>query len=146
MINKLLDKFGGNILKDAGDVASNFVTTDRDKHKFMQMLSQIVLSNLSALAKAQSEVLKTEMTGNTLQRSWRPITMLVFTFIIFYRYFLAPVFNLPAIDMPDKFWDLLELGFGGYVIGRSLEKISDRVTQNADITFLKKKDRKQHFE
>ncbi|MGV8134072.1 MAG: hypothetical protein AB2L20_02570 [Mangrovibacterium sp.] len=37
--------------------------------------------------------------------------------------------------------DIIELGLGGYVIGRSVENISKTVTRNIDLSFLKKKDR-----
>lgn len=60
----------------------------------------------------------------TLQRSWRPLVMLVFAFIVLYSKVIAPLFNLPIAPLEPQFWTLLELGLGGYVIGRSLEKIA----------------------
>lgn len=83
-----------------------------------------------------------EISGNSLQRNWRPIVMLTFAFIIVYRYFISPIFNFPAIELPGPFWDLLSVGMGGYVIGRSVEKVADKLTQNTDLTFLRRKDRK----
>ena len=32
------------------------------------------------------------------------------------------IFNVPAADIPPDMWDLLKLGVGGYVVGRSAEK------------------------
>jgi len=72
-----------------------------------------------------------EISGNWLQRSWRPILMLSFGSIVIYQYFI--VYLIPGLDpiefMPDRFWNLLELGIGGYVAGRSLEKMVPQVTK-----------------
>ena len=54
-----------------------------------------------------------------LQRSWRPIVMLVFTLIILAGTFL----NLPILADTSRFWDLLEIGLGGYIIGRGSEQL-----------------------
>ena len=142
MFEKILSKIGGKTIKEVTNLAGNFITTDKDKARFKNILTDIVLKYNAQVIQAQSEILKTEMTGNWLQRSWRPIIMLSFGFIILYYYFLSPVFGLPGIDLPDRFWSLLEIGLGGYVIGRSVEKISDRVTKNIDLNMLRKRDRK----
>ena len=57
-----------------------------------------------------------------LQRTWRPITMLVFVALIVTRWlgWCAP--NLGEAEAL-KLRDLVQLGLGGYVIGRSAEKL-----------------------
>ena len=57
-----------------------------------------------------------------LQRTWRPITMLVFVALIVTRWlgWCAP--NLGEAEAL-KLWDIVQLGLGGYVIGRSAEKV-----------------------
>ena len=64
-----------------------------------------------------------EAQGNWLQRSWRPIIMLVFATIVL----IGTFFDLPILSDTSRFWDLLEIGIGGYVIGRSAEKITGRL-------------------
>ena len=145
MIGKAIAEIIGNIISEVGTTADKFITTGDEKSQFKQQLSDIVLKYSTQLANIQADVLKGEVAGNWLQRSWRPIIMLAFGFIIFYRYFLSQVFGLPAIEMPNDFWSLLEIGMGGYVIGRSVEKISDRVTKNIDINRIKRKDRKDIY-
>jgi hypothetical protein len=59
--------------------------------------------------------------------SWRPITMLTFTAIIANNYILYPYLSLfweaaPMLALPSDLWDLLKIGLGGYVVGRSTEK------------------------
>jgi len=35
----------------------------------------------------------------------------------------VPIFSLPAAVIPPDMWQLLKIGVGGYVLGRSGEKI-----------------------
>jgi hypothetical protein len=44
--------------------------------------------------------------------------------------FIAPLFDLRIPELENEFWNLLQLGIGGYVIGRSAEKISEKITIN----------------
>ena len=67
----------------------------------------------------QAASIREEARGNWLQRSWRPIVMLVFTLIILAGTFL----NLPILADTSRFWDLLEIGLGGYIIGRGSEQL-----------------------
>ena len=55
--------------------------------------------------------------------------MLAFGFIIVYQYFIAHVFGLEEIDMPERFWTLLEIGIGGYLVGRSVEKVAPKLVE-----------------
>lgn len=76
---------------------------------------------------AQSDIVKTEAaSGNWLTSGWRPITMLVFTGLITARWFGWSAPNL-APEEYIKLWDIVQLGLGGYVIGRSGEKIAETV-------------------
>jgi len=76
----------------------------------------------------QSKIIQSEANGESpLQRNWRPITMLVFVFIIANNYILFPYISLfggtaATLNIPPDMWDLLKLGLGGYVVGRSVEK------------------------
>ena len=61
--------------------------------------------------------------------AWRPITMLTFVTIIANNYIVYPYLSLfwseaPNLDLPPDLWDLLKIGLGGYVVGRSGEKIA----------------------
>lgn len=63
-----------------------------------------------------------------LQRNWRPLLMLCFVLILFNNYVAAPYARalglaLPTLDLPQGAWALLNIGVGGYIAGRSAEKI-----------------------
>jgi len=77
---------------------------------------------------AKSKIITAEATGHSwLQRNWRPITMLVFVYIIAHNYIIAPLFSLKVLPIPPDMWGLLKLGIGGYIIGRSGEKIAPHI-------------------
>jgi len=90
------------------------------KIKMLEMAQKGELAELSARA----EIVKTEAASQSwLASSWRPITMLVFTGLIVARWFGWSAPNLSEAEY-IKLWDIVELGLGGYVIGRSVEKIA----------------------
>ena len=134
VLNKIFSSAAKGLVDSVGGVLDNLITSKEEKLKAHEAITKLIQDNIIELFKLQSEIVKTEMTGNWLQRSWRPILMLSFGFIIVYYYFIAPVFGTPSIDLPEKFWNLLNIGIGGYVVGRSAEKI---FKSNPDI--LKKK-------
>ena len=69
---------------------------------------------------AQAGLVAAEAGGASwLQRNWRPITMLSFLGLV-----IADAFGRLA----DQAWLLLQIGLGGYVVGRSVEKISPQIT------------------
>ena len=81
----------------------------------------------AALVEARAQVVLSESQGNWLQKNWRPITMMVFVFIIFNNYILAQYLialgvDFPILPIPGGMWNLLTVGIGGYVLGRSWEK------------------------
>jgi hypothetical protein len=49
--------------------------------------------------------------------------MLAFGFIVIYVKFVAPLFDLKIPELENEFWNLLQIGIGGYVIGRTGEKM-----------------------
>lgn len=74
-------------------------------------------------AEAQAGVVTAEVKSDSwLTRNWRPILMLVFTYIVFHNFVLLPVFRVPPVAIPDEMWSLLKLGIGGYIGARTIEK------------------------
>jgi len=72
---------------------------------------------------AQAQIVQAEAaSGNWLASSWRPITMLTFVGLIVARWFGWAAPNLAEAEYL-KLWDIVQLGLGGYVIGRSVEKV-----------------------
>ena len=129
-MKKVIEWFGGGLVKDLLSGLDKLFTSKEEKIKAENVIKQILIEKQLELQKMQTEIIVTEAKGNWLQRSWRPILMLAFGFIVIYVKFIAPLFDLKIPELENEFWNLLQLGIGGYVIGRSAEKISKNVTFN----------------
>lgn len=95
--------------------------TQRDQAR----LALLELAQKGDLAEftARAEVIKTEAASeHWLAACWRPILMLTFGALIVARWL---GWSAPGISEAEvlKLWDIVQLGLGGYVIGRSAEKI-----------------------
>ena len=103
---------------------------DQAKLKLMELQQSGALAQLAAeteLSKGAADIVKTEAAGGFLASSWRPITMLVFVGLIVARGFGLAAPNLAEAEYL-KLWDIVQLGLGGYVIGRSVEKIMPQIS------------------
>jgi len=138
----LLDFLKSNTVDAIGKVVDNVITNDDEKSKAKKELTEVVLKSLNEVANVQGEVIKKEMEGNFLQKSWRPLLMLTFGTILVCKWFGLTDGNIDH-ELEIKLMDIVQLGLGGYVIGRSVEKVAGTVTANIDMPFLKKKQRNQ---
>jgi len=78
---------------------------------------------------AAARVIEAEAKAGWFASSWRPLLMYVLIFILIWNYVLGPVllFFFKAsitIDLPGDVWTLLQIGLGGYVVGRSAESVA----------------------
>jgi len=116
----------GILGKIAGTVAERIFPDPQHELKrleLQQALQAAVLERTSEIERAAAEVVKTEAQGQSwLQRTWRPITMLTFVALIVARWLGWSAPNLSEAEAL-KLWDIVEIGLGGYVIGRSAEKV-----------------------
>lgn len=107
-----------------GDGIGGLAIDIREAIKGKEISPDKLIDTYLEVAKLQSSLIDTEMQGNWLQRSWRPLLMLMIIIIIMNNYILFPYFpeTLEMLILPEQLWDILQLGLGGYVVGRSLEK------------------------
>ena len=126
-MKKIFDFITSDVIGAVGKVIDDLFTNEEERIKAKNEVFKILKEKELELRKMQTEVIVTEAQGNWLQRSWRPILMLGFGFIVMYNKFFAPAFGLPNAELEGEFWNLLQLGVGGYVIGRSAEKIAKDV-------------------
>jgi len=122
-MKKIIDWFGGSVVKDLLGGLDNLFTSKEEKIKAENVIKQILIQKELELQKMQTEIIIAEAKGNWIQRSWRPILMLAFGFIVIYVKFIAPLFDLRIPELENEFWNLLQIGIGGYVIGRTGEKM-----------------------
>tara|TARA_R110000765_G_scaffold20339_2_gene52858 strand:- start:12 stop:404 length:393 start_codon:yes stop_codon:yes gene_type:complete len=127
-MKKILSWFSGGLVTEVGKVIDNLFTSDEERLNAKNEVFKVLQEQKLKLQQLQTEIILAEANGNWLQRSWRPILMLSFGFIVIYVKFIAPLFSLPIPPLEDEFWDLLQLGIGGYVVGRSVEKVAKNIT------------------
>ena len=120
----------GGVFTDIREAITGEKIKDPNKQlELIQKLNEIEADIIESKAKIITAEAKSE---HFLTSTWRPITMLVFTFIIANNYILVPYFqafglDIPTLQISDKMWNLLSIGLGGYVVGRSAEKIADKL-------------------
>lgn len=142
ILSNIFSKGAKELVDSASGLIDNLSTSDEEKGTLKNQLSALVFKTLSDLQAMQRDVLLAELGGNWLQRSWRPIVMLTFAALIV----VGAFYTIPYLNDNSPFWELIKLGMGGYIVGRSVEKVADNVTKNIDLTSLRKKDRKDNIE
>lgn len=131
-ISSILGNPLADVLKAAGDIVGRFVTDPNAKVQASIEIAKLqadyadrALAADTEIAKSQQAVLVAEASSTSwLARNWRPILMLTFTYIIAHNYVIGPLFSVRTVPIPPDMWELLKLGIGGYIIGRSAEKIA----------------------
>jgi len=90
--------------------------------------TQMLQSHTQELT-AAAKIIEAEAKAGWFASSWRPLLMYVLIFILIWNYVLGPVilFFFKAsitITLPGDVWTLLQIGLGGYVVGRSAESVA----------------------
>ncbi len=110
-----------------GKVASNLFPDPEAKAKAEAEMMTQLMSHQKAIEAAAGKIIQTEAASkHWLAANWRPVTMLSFVGLIVARWF---GFAAPELSEAEylKLWDIVQLGLGGYVIGRSAEKITPSI-------------------
>jgi tRNA threonylcarbamoyladenosine modification (KEOPS) complex Pcc1 subunit len=110
-----------------GDVVKS-VFPDKDKAREVESALIIKLNeNATQLHLAAADIIKAEAQSESwLARNWRPMVMVVFAGLIVARWFGWAAPNLTEAEYL-KLWSIVEFGLGGYVVGRSVEKIAPSI-------------------
>ena len=86
-------------------------------------LHELAINGELAILEAAGRAVIAEAQGESwLQRNWRPLLMLLFGAIIANNHLFQPLLGTPPTPLPEPMWELLKIGVGGYVVGRSVEK------------------------
>lgn len=117
------------LLPVLGKVVGNLFPDPAEKAKAEAEVMRQLLAAQSEIEKAASEIIRTEAASeHWLAANWRPLTMLTFVVLIVARWFGWAAPNLSENEY-IKLWSIVEFGLGGYVVGRSVEKIAPSIAQ-----------------
>lgn len=120
----------GNIFTPAAELIDSLHTSTDEKLEAKRKLSELQLGAMQSALDfetkrllAQSAIITAETKSESwVTRNWRPVTMLAFVGAI-----LGYWFGLTPETVPEEailaMFSLVKIGLGGYVVGRSAEKI-----------------------
>lgn len=110
-----------------GQVAKSVFPNAEDELRRLEIqgrMQEALIANQAKIEEAAAQVIQAEAAGESwLQRNWRPLTMMVFVSLIVAKWtgYTAPGVS-EALEL--RLLGLIEIGLGGYVIGRSVEKVA----------------------
>ncbi len=129
------------LLPSIGTILNKIIPDPNEARRIEAELAKEMFSADSEFYKAAGAIITAEAQGESwMQRNWRPLTMLTFVFIIANNYIIAPYVQfaftffgsdmvLPTLEIPAGMWGLLQIGIGGYVASRGIEKTIKSVQQ-----------------
>ena len=118
-----------DIFKPAADLIDNLHTSEEErlvqKANLLEIQAAAVDSAVmynQSLFESQAKIVNSEASSeHWLAANWRPITMLTFVAIVVAKFLGYSSPNMTPEDY-SHLWTLIEIGLGGYVVGRSVEK------------------------
>jgi hypothetical protein len=116
-----------SFLPIVGDVLDKIIPDPKAQAEAKVKLMELAQKGEFAEMNARADIIKAEASSESwLAQSWRPILMLTFGALIVARWM---GYAAPGISDAEilKLWSIVELGLGGYVIGRTAEKIVPQV-------------------
>lgn len=122
--------FLGSALKPLASIIDDVHTSTEEKLAAKAALLELenvvtvkILDLDRQLIEAKSSIIVAEaQSGIWITAVWRPLMMLTFgTLIVLIATGLMDTDALAAV--PDKLWNLMQIGIGGYIGGRTAEKI-----------------------
>lgn len=115
---------------------------DAARVEMQRALNEIQVKELehdASVKQSQAQIIVAEAQSESkAARNWRPHLMYLIMLILGYNYLIAPVlgtvFNafglqMQIVPIPPDMWTLLTIGVGGYIVGRSGERIVDTYSQ-----------------
>ena len=110
-----------------GKALGNLIPDPAVKAQAEAEIAKQLLASSAELERAAGDIVLAEARSeHFLAACWRPILMLTFGALIVARWL---GYSAPGISEAEvlKLWDIVQLGLGGYVLGRSAEKITPQI-------------------
>lgn len=114
-----------------GDIVKKVVPDKNLAEKIELETTLALIEKSDSLTQIQGEIVLAEAKSDSwITSSWRPLLMMVSVLIIAINFLVIPVVAMAyppvtanMVDFPNELWTLLQIGVGGYIVGRSGEKI-----------------------
>lgn len=121
----------GGILSLFGGLVKGFFSTKESQlatvNKTLDLVNQVT-ENDGSRDQAVAAIISAEASsGSWLAVNWRPLFMVLFMAIVATRWFFGYTPPFMSKEEVMRLYDLIELGIGGYIGGRTLEKIASSI-------------------
>lgn len=128
---KIVDLIAG-IFKPAAELIDELHTSEEERLEAKIKLLDVQAAAMQqafdyegGILESKARIVEAEASSkHWLTASWRPITMLTFLVLA-----VGDSMGWLAAPLRDEAWMLLQIGLGGYVVGRSGEKIVKTLKQ-----------------
>lgn len=122
----------GGIFKPAAQLIDELHTSDEERLEHKERLLEVqaiamqtVFEYEEKALEARANIVNSEAKSeHWIVASWRPLVMLSLTALV-----IVDSFGWLANPLSGEAWLLLQIGLGGYVVGRSGEKIAKTIKQ-----------------
>lgn len=122
----------GGIFKPAAELVDELHTSEEERLKHKERLLEVQAIAMQTVFEYESDSLQARaaivnseaQSDHWIVASWRPIVMLTLTALV-----VVDSFGWLANPLSGEAWLLLQIGLGGYVVGRSGEKIAKTIKQ-----------------
>lgn len=125
----------GNVFKELQGLTTGWFSSKENQLEFEAKVAEAASKISERMVEAEIEnariradLIKAEMNSkHWFVAAWRPLFMMTFLFIILNNYVLYPYLNSIfgmgiELDLSPEVWDMIKIGFGFYIPGRSIEK------------------------
>ena len=128
---RIIELIGG-IFKPAAELVDELHTSEEERMKHKERLLEVQAIAMQTVFEYESDSLQARaaivnseaQSDHWIVASWRPIVMLTLTSLV-----VVDSFGWLANPLSGEAWLLLQIGLGGYVVGRSGEKIAKTIKQ-----------------
>jgi hypothetical protein len=115
-----------------GDVIKSVFPNQADQARIESEVKLALINHTGSLEDIRGKIVVAEANSeHWLVSTWRPILMLVIVAIIAMNYLFFPLLAIVTgipyeLTLPTEMWNLLQIGVGGYIVGRSGEKMVNK--------------------
>jgi hypothetical protein len=128
MITKIFQAIAAPILAPIIKIIDDLVPDKDLANKLKNQIQNAMLNFDTKVIEGKVQIILAEARGGWLQRNWRPMLMVSVILIVVNNYIFFPYASMwsekvKILELPNGLWALLNIGTGGYIVGRSAEKI-----------------------
>ncbi|MGY8788902.1 MAG: 3TM-type holin [Pseudomonadales bacterium] len=133
-VNPLITQLITGIFKPAAELVDSLHTSEEErldaKSRLLSVQAAVMDSALDYESKAldaKAQIVNSEANSeHWVTATWRPIVMLIFTGLVVARFLGFQAEGMSQTEY-DQLWMLIQIGIGGYIGTRSIEKIVKEV-------------------